>query len=291
MTDNNVHKDEITGIDTTGHVWDGIMELDNPLPRWWVYVFYACILYGVVYMVLYPSIPLGKTYYKGLQNYSERVNLENELIVAKQAKGEILTLIEKSSLSEIRGNDDLLNFSQAGGRTMFLENCAPCHGTGATGGPGYPNLADDSWLWGGDLDAIYQTIAHGVRWDNDEDSRYSEMPNFGTDELLEPVEINQVAEFVLSLTNRADDNDAAAAGKEIFMDNCESCHLPDGSGDKEQGAPALNDHIWLYGSKKDDILAQLNKAKHGQMPAWSARLDEATIKMLTVYVHSLGGGE
>ena len=290
MADNPL-RDEISGVDTTGHEWDGIRELDNPLPRWWLYVFYACIVYGVLYMVLYPSVPLGKTYFGGLQNYSQREIVANEIAAAKEAKGELLQLIEKSDLAAIRGNNDLLNFSQAGGRVAYLENCSACHGTGATGGPGYPNLADDSWLWGGDLEAIHQTITHGIRWDTNDDTRSSEMPNFGYDELLEKDEIINVAEYVLSLTGRATDDAAASAGEEVFVDNCESCHSADGSGDREQGAPALNDQIWLYGGEKDNILSQLDRAKHGQMPAWTGRLDAATIKMLTVYVHSLGGGE
>ncbi len=287
----NPQKDDVTGIDTTGHEWDGIRELDNPLPRWWLYVFYACILYGVVYMALYPSVPLGKTYFGGLKNYSQREIVANELAAAKDAKGEFITRIENSDLVDIRNNDELLSFSLAGGRVAFLDNCAGCHGTGATGGPGYPNLADDSWLWGGELETIHQTISHGIRWDVDDDTRISEMPNFGGDELLEKDDMNAVAEYILSLTGRETMKSVVSTGEEIFADNCAACHMDDASGDRDIGAPALNDQIWLYGDKKENILAQLNRPKHGQMPAWAGRLDSATIKMLTVYVHSLGGAE
>lgn len=199
--------------------------------------------------------------------------------------------ILNEDLQSIRHNDELLNFSLAGGRVAFLDNCAACHGTGATGGPGYPNLADDDWLWGGSLDAIHTTISHGIRWEKDEDTRFSEMPNFGSDGMLDSDQISAVAEYVLSLSGIDHDSKLAEQGAVVFEEQCVACHGEGGVGGREFGAPSLNDQVWLYGGNKQEIMKQLTKARHGQMPAWSGRLDEATIKMLTVYVHSLGGGE
>lgn len=283
--------DPIAGVETTGHKWDGIEELDNPLPRWWLWVFYATIIYSIGYMVLYPSIPLGTSYFEGTTNYSQREDVAAELAATKEARGEMYQRILMEDLQGIRHNDELLNFSLAGGRVAFLDNCAPCHGTGATGGPGYPNLADDDWLWGGDLEAINTTIAHGIRWEKDEDTRYSEMPNFGSDGLLETADINAVAEHVLSLSGLEHDASLAEQGAVVFEEQCVACHGASGEGIQELGAPALNDQVWLYAGDRHEIVQQLTRARHGQMPAWTGRLDEATIKMLTVYVHSLGGGE
>ncbi|MTI08694.1 MULTISPECIES: cytochrome-c oxidase, cbb3-type subunit III [Curvivirga] len=284
--------DPIAGVETTGHEWDGIAELNNPLPRWWLWVFYACIAYSIGYMVVYPSIPLGDTYFSGTVGYSDRINVAKEIAAAKDAKKEYLDRIETSSLEAIRNDADLLSFSVVGGGAAFKENCVPCHGGGGVGGPGYPNLIDDDWLWGGDLEAIHETIVHGIRWDQDEDSRYSEMSAFGTDELLEPAQITEVTDYVLTLSGQEPTSAASAkAGATIFADNCASCHAVDGSGDREQGAPALNDQVWLYGSDFDSVRAQIHRPQHGVMPAWGGRLDEATIKMLTVYVHAQGGGE
>ena len=286
----NIEKDSVTGVETTGHSWDGISELNNPLPRWWLYVFYACILFSIGYAVMYPSVPLGTTYFKGTENYSARVEVEQELAAADAAKGEILNRIASSDLDTIRHDDDMLAFSVAGGGAAFAENCVPCHGSGATGGPGYPSLQDDDWLWGGELATIQQTIQHGIRWDKDDDTRFSEMPVFG-DGILETDQIEQVANYVLSLTGHEHDASAAAEGAVVFEEQCVACHMEGGVGNKELGAPALNDQVWLYADNYDAIVNQISKPRHGVMPAWAGRLNPVTIKMLTVYVHSLGGGQ
>ncbi len=287
---NQAEKDSKTGLETTGHEWDGIKELNTPLPKWWVYVFYATILFSIVYYVLYPAIPGISGYTKGLLGYSSRQELSRSLAEAAAQRSAFLGRIEKASLSDIRSNDELLNFALAGGKAAFADNCAPCHGTGATGGPGYPNLADDDWLWGGKLEDIFTTLRHGVRWTQDEDTRGSEMPRFG-DGILEPAEINDVAEFVLSLSGRGGDPAAARRGAAVFAEQCAACHGARGEGGREVGAPRLSDTIWLYGEDKATIVRQIRTPRHGVMPAWGERLDEATLKMLAVYVHSLGGGE
>jgi len=280
-----VEKDSVTGTATTGHEWDGIKELNTPLPTWWLYVFYATIAFSLVYWVLYPTIPgIG-----GLLGANNRVALESKLAAAQARQAAYLDRIAASETADIAGDPELLGFALAGGRSAFADNCAPCHGLGGAGQGGYPTLADDAWLWGGTLDDIETTILYGIRSGNDE-ARFSEMPAFGADELLSEDEIAAVADYVLSLSGGAGDADVAA-GAEIFADNCAACHGEAGEGDPTQGAPALNDQIWLYGGERADIMAQVRKPQHGVMPAWAGRLDPATIKMLSVYVHALGGGQ
>jgi cytochrome c oxidase cbb3-type subunit 3 len=175
----------------------------------------------------------------------------------------------------------------AGGQSVFGDNCAACHGSAAQGSPGYPNLADDDWLWGGTLDEIHTTIQHGIRA-GDDDTRESDMPAFGHEDVLENAEIEQVVEYVMSLSGSGD---AKAADQEIFADNCAACHGDDGKGLPEVGAPNLTDAIWLYGGSREAVTETVTASRHGVMPAWSGVLDDAQIKQLALYVHSLGGGE
>jgi len=284
-------KDAVTGTETTGHEWDGIRELDNPLPKWWLYVMYACILWSVGYYFLYPAIPWLDGHTKGTLGYTERTRLVEDIAEARAAQASYFKQIETSSLAEIRANQNLLDFANAGGRASFAENCAPCHGSGAAGGPGYPNLADDDWLWGGKLENIYATLRHGVRWPQDEDTRVSDMPRFGEEELLTKAQISDVTEYVLSFTDKSEDAAAAGRGKAIYAEQCVACHGPTGDGNMEVGAPRLNDAIWFYGDDKATVAAQIAGPQQGVMPSWQGRLDDVTLKMLTVYVHSLGGGQ
>jgi cytochrome c oxidase cbb3-type subunit 3 len=203
----------------------------------------------------------------------------------------MLERIASTDLETINADADLQAFAVAGGKSAFAVNCSQCHGSGAAGSAGYPNLNDDDWIWGGDLDSIYTTIAHGIRHDTDEDTRLSEMPAFGADELLEREQISDVADYVLSLSGLDHDAAAAERGAEIFADNCAACHGDAGEGIRDLGGPALADAIWLYGGDKASIIAQATRPKHGVMPAWSTKLDDVTIKQLAVFVHALGGGE
>ena len=273
------------------HEWDGIQEADNPLPRWWLYVFYATVAISLVYFVLYPAIPFVNSYTKGILGYNSRVELEKNMERAAAAQSAYLERISAKTPAEIQSDPELLNFALVGGKAAFADNCAPCHAPGGAGRPGYPSLADDVWLWGGTLDAIHQTLKHGIRWDQDDDTRVSEMPRFGADELLTPEQIYDVGQYVLSLTDRATDEEAVKKGTPIYAEQCAVCHGAEGQGNQELGAPRLSDAVWLYGSSFEDILQQISAAKHGVMPAWQGRLDDPTLKMLTVYVHSLGGGK
>ncbi len=283
------HIDEISGVETTGHEWDGIRELNNPMPRWWVWTFYATIVWALGYTILYPAWPLVNDATRGLLGYSSRGDLSTELERAKIAQGDVLEKISKVSLEEILADPQLTQFATAGGASAFRVNCVQCHGTGAAGGQGYPNLNDDEWLWGGDINAIYQTIAHGIRDSVDPDTRLSEMPGFI--DVLKPEEVRQVAAYVVSLSGTPRDPTMIEPGKQLFADNCASCHGENAEGNRDMGAPDLADAIWLKVSGEAEIARQIQVPRHGVMPAWSARLSNETLKQLAVYVHSLGGGE
>ncbi|HYM03489.1 MAG TPA: cytochrome-c oxidase, cbb3-type subunit III [Stellaceae bacterium] len=283
-------KDAMTGRETTGHEWDGIRELDTPLPKWWLYIFYASIAFAVVYCVLYPSIPMFRTHTGGVLSYTNRSALARSTADAAAQQAKFRDAIRNASLEDIRKNPDLLSFAETGGRAAFNDNCVPCHRTGGAGAAGYPNLADDDWLWGGTLAAIHQTITHGVR-NADPDSRQSQMPRFGADGILKADQISDVADFVLTLSHQRAPADAAKRGAKIFAENCAVCHGENGAGNQEIGAKDLTDGIWLYGGDKATLVETITYARNSSMPAWGARLDPTTIKMLAIYVHSLGGGK
>ena len=282
--------DEFSGVETTGHEWDGIKELNNPLPRWWLWTFYACIIFSIGYMIYYPAIPLISSVTQGITGITNRQIVEQELRDVKAAKSELVAKIEASPLEAIKSDDALYRFSLAGGKSIFKVYCTQCHGSGAQGAPGYPNLNDDDWLWGGDINAIYTSIKHGIRNDEDEDARTSDMPGFGDDEILESASIKAIAHQVLSMAGLEHDKTLAQTGVEPYQENCSTCHGEKGKGDMELGAPNLTDAIWFYGNKPDQIISQIKSPRHGVMPAWGKRLGESSVKQLAVYIHSLGGG-
>ncbi len=281
--------DALTGTETTGHSWDGIEELNNPLPRWWLWTFYLTIIWSLGYYLLYPAWPTVSGYTKGLLGYSSRAELAREMAAHKASQAKFVAQIKARSLEEIRTDRKLYSFAVKGGRSAYLVNCSQCHGSGATGFPGYPNLNDDDWLWGGSLEEIFTTIAHGIRFAGDEDTRESLMPGFAED--LSRQQIADVTEYVLSLAGRSHEAAAAERGKALYEDNCAACHGDNGEGDQSVGAPKLADGITLFGGTRADIRAQIVAPRHGVMPAWAQRLDEVTLKQLALYVHGLGGGK
>jgi len=283
--------DSVTGTATTGHVWDGIRELNTPLPRWWLWLFYITIIWAVGYWLVYPAWPLVSSYTRGAFGWQSREAIEIDLADLRAQRGPMVQKLAAASLQEIVADPQLLTFARAQGRPVFAENCGPCHGSGAAGTKGYPNLNDDDWLWGGKLDDIAQTIRHGVRA-NDGDTRQSLMPAFGRDAMIKRDEVEAVADFVRSLAGLPVDAHAdLVRGKKVFADNCASCHGDTGKGNRELGAPNLTDGIWLYGADRATIVDVIWNGRGGIMPAWSQRLDDTTIKALAVYVHTLGGGE
>ncbi|MCR9256785.1 MAG: cytochrome-c oxidase, cbb3-type subunit III [Alphaproteobacteria bacterium] len=283
--------DELSGIDTTGHSWDGIKELNNPLPRWWVYCFYITIVWAIGYCIFYPAIPLINSATPGVLGFSTRANVEQAMVDAKAEQAGVIQKIAESELTAIRDDETLFQFAVAGGESAFKVHCSQCHGSGAAGGEGYPNLNDDTWIWGGTVEDIHWSIANGIRYDGNDETRWSEMPAFGRDGLLESDQIANVTDYIMQISGQEFDAAGAAAGEEVYLDNCAACHGDDGTGDIYSGAPNLVDAIWLYGGSRDLVYEQIVNPKHGVMPAWGHRLDPVTVKQLTIYVHALGGGE
>ena len=289
MSDNK-EIDSHSGVETTGHEWDGLKELNNPAPRWWLWVFFVTVIWAVGYWVIFPAWPTlsgagerGGTV--GAREWTQYKKLGEEQAEITARRGVFAEKIKAHSLEEIQKDPELYAFAIAGGKAMFKENCSACHGTGAEGRAGYPNLNDDDWLWGGDLQSIYQTLKVGVR-STHEDTRNSQMPAFAG--MLKADEMASVAEHVLSLSSGKGAN---AAGAALFTQHCAACHGAEGKGNREMGAPNLSDAIWLYGSDKAGIASQISNPRQGVMPTWETRLPDDTIKQLTIYVHSLGGGE
>lgn len=274
---------------TTGHSWDGIEEFDNPMPRWWLWTFYATIVWGVLYTIAYPAWPLVSSATAGLLGYSTRGEVAAEINAVEEANAGINAQLASAELTEISADATLNSYAVSSGAAVFRTWCAQCHGSGAAGFVGYPNLLDDDWLWGGDIEAIHTTIAHGIRNEEDPDARYSEMPAYG--EIFEPEEITQVVNYVMSLSGGAFDPALAEPGAELFADNCAACHGDNGLGNVDLGAPNLADAIWLYGGDEETLTETVTYSRYGVMPPWTQRLTEAQIRAVALYVHQLGGGE
>lgn len=287
----NKRIDEATNTETVGHEWDGIEELNTPLPRWWLWTFYLSIVFAIGYMIAYPAWPLIEKGTEGVLGWTSRGQLAKEMEAEETRKAPILAALAKVPVERLPEDSERMRAAISGGAAAFKVNCVQCHGAGAAGSKGFPNLNDDDWLWGGDIKAIEYTLVHGIRHPGDKETRMSLMPSFGRDGLLSSSEINDVASYVLSLSGRQQPSAASKRGAEIFAVQCVTCHGDDGKGLREFGAPNLADAIWLYGDSPDAVRAQIYGPSHGVMPAWGDRLDPVTIKMLAAYVHSLGGGE
>jgi cytochrome c oxidase cbb3-type subunit III len=277
--------DEATGTEFVGHEWDGIEELNTPLPRWWLWTFYATIVIAVVYVVLYPALPMLERATAGTLGWTSRGDLAKEMTAANRARQSMVQRIAITDIEQLPRSPELWQAAIAGGSAAFKVNCVQCHGAGAAGSESYPNLNDNDWLWGGSLTEIEYTLQHGIRWSDASETRVSYMPAFG--DILSKGEVNALTTHVLSLSGKAKDN---PQGSQLFADNCAACHGAAGEGDQTQGAPALNDAIWLFGGSEAQVRSQIIAPRHGVMPAWKGRLDSVTIKMLAAYVHSRGGG-
>ena len=291
MITDPVQVDKISGQTTTGHEWDGIRELNTPLPRWWLWLFYLTILFSIGYWIVYPAWPLATTYTAGLFGYTNRTRVAADVAAGQAARAQMAAGLEKASVDQIAADPKLLEIALAEGKAAFGDNCTPCHGSGGQGQKGYPNLTAGRWLWGGTLDQIDTTITHGIRAD-DPDTHTSAMPAFGKDGILKPEQIREVVSYVRTLSGlELEQGVDVAAGKTIFADNCAACHGEDGKGNIDMGAPNLTTKVWLYGSDIKDLTYTVTYARNSTMPAWGSRLDPVAIKSLAVYVHSLGGGK
>lgn len=283
--------DEATGVETTGHVWDGIRELNNPLPRWWLIIFYICIVWSIVYWVLMPAWPGIAGYTKGVRRHSERENVANAVAALEaERSANMARLLSVTSIADVERDPELLQYAMAAGAAIFGDNCSTCHGSGGQGSPGYPALVDDDWLWGGTLADIQQTIRYGVR-SGDPQARINTMQAYGKDGVLTSGQISDLVEYVVNLSGREANQDAVARAAETFAQICSACHGADGKGDQAMGAPNLTDAIWLYGGDRRTIRETIYNGRAGVMPTWAGRLSDEQIIALAVYVHSLGGGE
>ncbi len=289
-------RDEISGVETTGHEWDGIRELNNPLPRWWLWIFYATIVYAIGYMIAYPAIPLVDDATEGALGYSSRAEVAEELAAAREAHADVTARIAATPIEEVANDPELYEFAFARGEALYRTHCSTCHGANAAGAVGFPNLQDDDWLWGGTLQEIEYTLRYGIRQSGPDgfptaETRFSEMPAFGQLEILSRSQIEATAEYVVSLSGGEHDAELAAGGAEIYEAQCATCHGVDGGGEPLLGAPNLADTIWLYGGDRADLIETITYSRAGMMPAWEERLGDAGVKSVSIYVHDLGGGQ
>jgi cytochrome c oxidase cbb3-type subunit 3 len=291
-----IEKDTLSGRTTTGHEWDGLKELNTPLPRWWLYTFFACIVAAAVIMLLYPSVPLGSTYFHGLLETSSRATVAADVQALQAQRAVFIDRLKTTPIAQVKDDKQLLAVALADGRIVFANNCQPCHGAGGEGRIGYPSLADDTWLWGGTLADIQRTVTYGIR-SGHEKARNSVMPSFGASALLTPGQIDALADYVWgAFYGHAGAGQDLSKGQALFAENCAICHGVNGEGNRTFGAPPLKSAVHLYGDAREAIVAQINNPHLGVMPSWEKKtnttgLDEASIKSVAIYVHALGGGE
>jgi cytochrome c oxidase cbb3-type subunit 3 len=293
MTDRSPDIDSPSGVETTGHEWDGIKELNNPLPRWWRIMFWATVAFSVVYWILmpaWPALPGMQGHTPGVRGQSDRAEMASEVTALRAERSQLSAKLASMDADTILKDHELSELALALGESAFGDNCATCHGMGGRGARGYPQLADDVWLWGGSLSQIEYTIRHGVR-SGANGAHELDMPAFGRDEFLRPEQILDLVEYVTGVSGGEADQAAVVRAAPVFADNCASCHGEDARGGKRQGSPNLTDAEWLYGGDRAAILATINGPRGGVMPSWQERLDPATVRALAVYVHSLGGGQ
>ncbi len=283
--------DEKTGTPFVGHEWDGIEELDTPMPRWWLWTFYATVIFAIAYCIAYPAWPRVSGATRGMLGWTSHGQLDRELAAERERRAPIIRALAATPIEQLQADPKLFAAAVEGGRSAFKVHCAACHGAGAAGSKGYPNLNDDDWLWGGDLAAIRKTLEHGIRQPGDDATRQSMMPAFGRDGILTPAEVQDVVAYVRVISKQSPADAASKRGQALFANNCAACHGNDGKGNRTLGAPNLADPIWLYGGDRAALTDTITNAHGGIMPAWTKQLDPVTIKMLTAYVHSLGGGE
>ena len=281
----NLDKDKV--VKDTGHEWDGIKELDNPDPFSLRVVFYMALFFALGYWMLYPSWPTPNN--QGILEQGQYDELSESLEEVQKLRAQYKGDFIEASYQDILKDPNLYKFAIAGGKAAFQNNCAVCHASGGSGNIGYPNLTDPDWLWGGKFEDIHQTLQYGIRSEH-EDSRDSQMAAFGRDGILTKKEVEQITDHVISFYN-PEHYKASTKTKALYKQHCASCHGLKGEGLRDFGAPPLNDAIWLYGGDRDAIYDVIYNGRQGVMPYWQGKLDDMTIKQLTIYVHSLGGGE
>lgn len=283
--------DEYSGCETTGHEWNGITELNTPVPKAiWIFLTLATICAAIMWILL-PSWPMGSTYTKGLLHDDERVTVKKKLTQAALIRNPWEVRLAQADYSDLENDKELTSLIMRNGKRLFEDNCAMCHGREAKGGHGYPNLVDDQWLWGGTPETILETINIGINSDH-EDSRVSEMMAFGRDGILNVQERRNVIYFVRSLSNNNISGtlggEDITAGAKVYSENCAICHGENGKGQTELGAPNLTDQFWIYGNDYEAMSSVLRNGRRGVMPFWSERLSLPERKILSFYILKLG---
>ena len=283
--------DPVSGHVTTGHEWNGIKELDTPVPRGVLIFLIVTHLFAVIWWFVMPTWPLGTTYTKGLLGTDQRKIVEEKLVQAEAARAPWVNAIEKSSFDEILANPQLMQVVMKTGHQLFGDNCAACHGRDGRGGDNYPDLTDHDWIWGGGPERIAETLRVGVNSLHAE-SRAAQMPSFGRDKMLDQTQVGNVATYVYSLSNPLASTPQTIArieaGRQVFLTNCAACHGEDAKGNQDLGAPNLSDRFWIYGGDFEKIITTIHGGRQGHMPTWDERLSPAEIKILALYVYSLG---
>ncbi|MDX0407994.1 cytochrome-c oxidase, cbb3-type subunit III [Sinorhizobium medicae] len=283
--------DPISGRKTTGHEWNGIKELDTPVPRGVLLFLVVTHVFALLWWVLLPTWPLGTTYTKGLLGIDERNVVEEKLAAAAAVRAVWEKRIDTLSYEQIRADEGLMATVRSTGHQLFGDNCGVCHGVDGKGRSNYPDLTDDDWLWGGGPEDIEQTLRVGINTRHIE-SRVAQMPSFGRDQMLERNQVRDVAAYVYSLTNPGystpENIGRIEAGREVFLTTCAACHGEDARGSREVGAPNLTDSYWIYGGTMQSIIESVHGGRQGHMPTWDERLTPAEIKILALYVNSLG---
>jgi cytochrome c oxidase cbb3-type subunit 3 len=284
-------RDPVTGRQTTGHEWNGIKELDTPVPRGVLIFLIVTHVWAVAWWFFVPAWPIGTTYTKGILGVDQRTTVEERVIEGQQERQSWTVRIETESYDAILADETLMQTVRATGRQLYGDNCAACHGRDGQGRAGYPNLTDDDWLWGGDPELIEQTLRYGINTAHP-DTRIGQMPGFGRDGMLDREQVRSVAAYVHSLSNpdlsTEENRDGAEAGREIFAASCAACHGDKAQGSIETGAPNLTDDRWVYGGDLESITASIHGGRQGHMPTWDERMSDAEIRILSLYVHDLG---
>lgn len=283
--------DPVSGRKTTGHVWNGIKELDTPIPRGVLLFLIVTHVFAVIWWFLLPTWPLGSTYTKGLLGLDQKTTVEETLRAGAEARATWVGKIDRMSYDEIRADEQLMATVRTTGNQLFGDNCAACHGRDGKGGDNYPNLTDDDWIWGGEPEKIQQTLTVGVNSRHAE-TRVGQMPAFGKDEMLDRQQVSDVAAYVISLSNPTTSTVANInqidKGREVFAASCAACHGQKAKGNPEVGAPNLTDNQWIYGGSLQRIVDTIHGGRQGHMPTWDERLSPSEIKVLALYVYALG---
>lgn len=283
--------DRVTGRKTTGHIWNGIRELDTPIPRGILLFLIVTHVFAALWWLLEPAFPLGSTFTKGLIGSDQKQVVEQKIAASANARASWIDRIETLSYAEIRADEALMAKVKSSGHQLFGDNCAACHGRDGRGGLNYPDLTDDDWLWGGSPEKIEETMTIGVN-SRHTSSRVSQMPSFGADEMLDRKQVADVSAYVYSLSHAeystAQNVGQIDAGREVFLTTCAACHGENAKGNQDVGAPNLTDDRWIYGGTMERIIQTIHGGRQGHMPTWDERLTHAKIKILALYVNSLG---